>query len=305
MLGEFVKRVRVGALAGGGEIHPRPAARIHPHRARRRREGREAAHGPLLQRRRPFLRPEIEQIGRQGVIGRPCGLAFGHRGLAGLEIIEDRGETVAHQRIHPVIRRYGRIGHPGEQRLHPLMEERGPMLQARKAPAGADGFIEWIIPPAAAEALAILGAEAFGGGRIQRRLLHRFEGEACALIQAALAHGIEAANGFQRIAEKIQPHRLIQPRREEIDDPAAHGELARLAHRLGSLIAEPGELIGQPVKPDLVPHSQIEGLGFDHGARRGALGDRGDSGEQQQPARLGPGQLTQGIQPPRHDVPGG
>ena len=57
------------------------------------------------------------------------------------------------------------------------------------------------------------------------------------LFGAGLGRRVECANAFELIPEEIKSQRLIRPGREDIDQPAAHGEFTRLAHRAGTGIS--------------------------------------------------------------------
>ena len=62
--------------------------------------------------------------------------------------------------------------------------------------------------------------------------------------QRALGLGVEGADRFQRIAEEVETHGLVEAGREEIENAAAHGIFAGLAHGRGARIAvvlEPGD----------------------------------------------------------------
>ena len=50
------------------------------------------------------------------------------------------------------------------------------------------------------------------------------------LAGRALRFGIKGADRFQRVAKKIEPEGLGHSRRKEIEDAAAHGIFARVAH---------------------------------------------------------------------------
>ena len=58
------------------------------------------------------------------------------------------------------------------------------------------------------------------------KLRHRHQIERAQLGSGALGFRIEAPDRFQRVAEKIEPHRLSHAGREQIDDAAAHCVIA-------------------------------------------------------------------------------
>ena len=50
------------------------------------------------------------------------------------------------------------------------------------------------------------------------------------LTERSLRCGVEGAHGFQLVAEEIEPYGVVGTRRKDIDQPAAHGKFAALAH---------------------------------------------------------------------------
>ena len=122
------------------------------------------------------------------------------------------------------------------------MEQRQPMLHALIAPAVGDRFIERIVDVDAAEGRGIAGAETADGlGR--SAALHWRDGasSACSVPVERCDLRIEAADRFQRVAEEIEPHRMVGARRKDIDDAAAHREVAGIDHRAGAREAVLGE----------------------------------------------------------------
>ena len=108
------------------------------------------------------------------------------------------------------------------------------MLHAHMAAAFAHGLIEIVAAGLGAEKSQIILAKAphvFGG---ERHLRHGHEIEPAQLHEGALGLGIEGADGFQRIAEKVEADGLRQARRIEIENPAALGIFAGLAHGGGA-----------------------------------------------------------------------
>src|ERR1700751_1876233 len=63
---------------------------------------------------------------------------------------------------------------------------------------------------------------------------------------AALVGDLEVANLLDRVAEELDPERVLLGRREHVHDAAAHGDLAAAAHQVGPRIADldqPGEQV--------------------------------------------------------------
>ena len=104
------------------------------------------------------------------------------------------------------------------------------MLHAGVAAAFAHRCIEHVVGRGRAERRDIAGAEQPDGVAGELELRHRHEIERAQLGVGALGFRIETADQFQRVAEKIEPHRLVHAGREQIDDAAAHGIVAGFAH---------------------------------------------------------------------------
>src|SRR5271165_2650179 len=108
------------------------------------------------------------------------------------------------------------------------------MLHAGMAAALAHGVIEEIIRNGRAERLDIAEPEAFDRFRRELKLRDRDEFKAVELSGGALAFGIETADRFQGVAEKIEAHRLDGSGGIEIDDAAANRVVTGLAHGRGA-----------------------------------------------------------------------
>ena len=94
--------------------------------------------------------------------------------------------------------------------------------------------------------------------------------------------GIEGADRFQAVAEEVEPHRLVEPGRKQIEDAAAHGVFAGLAHRRGAVVA----VVLQPGDDRIHRHDMAgrdrQRLRRDDLARRHALHDGVDRGQHDQ-----------------------
>ena len=169
-----------------------------------------------------------------------------------------------------------------EQRVHPLLEQRQPVFHAGMAAAFADGFIEQIVALRRAEGRDIAHAEAADGLGDQLEFRDRNQIERAHVEQRALGFGIERPDRFQAVAEEVEPHRLVEPGRKQIEDAAAHGVFAGLAHGRGAVVAivlQPGD--------DRVHRHHMAGrdrqrLRRDDFARRHALHDGVDRGQHDQ-----------------------
>ena len=85
--------------------------------------------------------------------------------------------------------------------------------------------------------------------------------------------------GFKRVAEKVEPHRRVDRRRKQIDNTAAHGIVAGLAHGRGAIKAvklEPLRDARHRQEPARRGGQRLPRHGF---ARRHALQDGVDGGQ--------------------------
>ena len=112
------------------------------------------------------------------------------------------------------------------------------------------------------------------------------------------------ADRFQAVAEEIEPHRLVEPGRKQIEDAAAHGIFAGLAHGRGAVVA----VVLQPGDDGVHRHDMAgrhrQRLRRDDFARRHPLHDGVDRGQHDQRlvAAGKPRQPRQRGQPLRQDA---
>ena len=102
------------------------------------------------------------------------------------------------------------------------------------------------------------------------------------VVQRALGLGVEGADRFELVAEEVEPHRLVEPGRKQIEDAAAHRVFAGLAHGRGAAVAvvlEPGD---DRIHRHHVARRHRQRLRGDHLARRHPLHDGVDRGQHDQ-----------------------
>jgi hypothetical protein len=178
------------------------------------------------------------------------------------------------------LQHHRRLRHVIEQRVEVVVEERQPVFHAGMPAAFAHGVVERIVRRGGAEGFHITAAEALDGLGGQLEFRHRHQVKRAQRILAALRFRIEGADRFQCVAKKIEPHRHVHARREQINDTAAHRVIAGLAHGRGADKAV--EL--QPAC-DSVHVEQVAGRGDKRLLRQHVLGRDAqqrcvDSGEQ-------------------------
>src|SRR5690606_5200841 len=121
-----------------------------------------------------------------------------------------------------MVKHYRHIARMIEYGFQMIVEKRQPVLHARKATAFADRLIECIVALRRTEHRHIILAETAYHVRRERNLAHRLEYEFLARAGGALRSRIESADRLQRIAEEIEPQRLLSTRRIKIENAAAH-----------------------------------------------------------------------------------
>ena len=88
---------------------------------------------------------------------------------------------------------------------------------------------------------------ALGGGE-DRRLLD--------VSQRPLGKGREGADLLDLVAEELDPERLAAGRREDVDEPATHRELAALLDAFDPLVAGERQRLGERLEPGLLATSE-------------------------------------------------
>ena len=96
---------------------------------------------------------------------------------------------------------------------------------------------------------------------------------------AALGFDGKGPHRLDRVAEKLDTHRRVGRRREEIDDAAAYGVLADGAHDVAARVTELEEAPLQGVPTRLVVGLQNEAEVVEAAARHEMLAQRGDGRE--------------------------
>ena len=244
-----------------------------------RRERRQPRQRDILQALAPFGFGEIEPVRRQRLVGRPCSGLI-ERLFARLIIVGDLREALVGGFLGQRLDGDGRCAEIIEQRFQALMEQRQPMLHAGVAPALADRFVEHVVGRGGAEGCDVTGAEQPDGVRGELKLGHGHEIERAQVGVGALGFRIKAADRFQAVAEKIEPHRVAHAGREQIDDAAAHRVVAGLAHGRGAVEAVQFEPMGDAAHRQHVARRGRQRLLADDVARRHPLQDRVHRGEQ-------------------------
>ena len=197
-------------------------------------EGRKPRQRRALEPGAPFVFSEVEPVRRQRLIGRAAAHLI-HRVLARLVIVGNLREPLMGgffgQRLDGERRAFEII----ERRLHLFVEELQPMLDAARAAALANRLVERVVGRGRAEGGDIAGAEQADGVGGELEFRHRHEIERAQLSRRALGFRVEGTDRFQRVAEKVEPHGFRHAGREQIDDAAADGVFAGLAHGRGAV----------------------------------------------------------------------
>ena len=191
---------------------------------------------------------QIERLRRERPV---AARLLGLRALAVLVIIGDRLEPrLERAGIAAVADDQVVVGEMVEQGRQPLLEQGQPMVDAGDPPPVRHRLVERIAGRGGAEQFAIGRAEALDAVLVEQGLGGGQQGEAVDPVDAALGGGIEAAHALDLVAEEIEPQRLLLAGGKQVDEAAAHRELAGIAHRLGAAIAIGLEQGREPVEVD-------------------------------------------------------
>ncbi len=178
-------------------------------------EGRQTHRIDGRKGRVEILAVEIKLTGRHGLVGRTLGRSLRLTGSPPRLVI------IEHQ-LGPLLRRLACrvIGDDAEPlqviegRLQLLVKQRQPVLHAGITAALGNGLIKRIVARRRAEQRKIILAKPADRIRRQRHFAHRVQIERARLADGPLAGGIEGTDALQRIAEEIEPHRLLGSRGE-------------------------------------------------------------------------------------------
>ena len=282
VVGGGLEQVDAVLRALGREGAPTARAEVYDVLALLAQEGGEPSHRPAGQPLLPLGRAEVEAVRTQR-------RDSSDRRLGGLV---PRLEGVGDHRPALVPRLSGQVIERDQRILRQIVEQAGQMLVDQR---------QEVLQPAAPRALADRGVEriiarrAEGGDvaapeardrlGVEQHLGDRQQVDRLELSGRALGLRIEGADRFQAVAEQVQPHRLLRRRREDVDHPAADGELAALGHRRGAAIAVHREVQLQFGDVHVLAGARQISRAFHRLARRRALHQRRRLGDQQ-PGRL-------------------
>ncbi len=204
------------------------------------------------------LHHAVERIRRKEEIGRRQQwprLVSAHQLVARLRVLPE----VAHGLLDVAMqddRRVARqvVGEDGRG----IEEQRQVILDASRRDAVAHVLVERGLRRIAFERLAIAAAEAVAAALVDRELARRQEAHVRHRVQRALRVDVEGADRLDVVAEQIDAVGQRAAHREEIDQPAAHAELAWRDHLRDVLVTGEGELAAQRIDVEALPLLQEE-----------------------------------------------
>ena len=200
-------------------------------------ERRQVIEVVCFERCRPGLLVEEHALGRNRLVGRRAeGLLL--QGFApGVVVLGDLPEALRDRFLGEMIEAHRHARQVVKQRLKVIVEQRQPMLLAGIALAGADGLVQRVVTGGAAEQLDVAAAEQLLRLLPKRDLAHRQQGHLLHWLGCPLRLHLERLDRLQRIAEEVEAHRRRAAGREQVEDAAAHCELARFHDGAAALIA--------------------------------------------------------------------
>jgi hypothetical protein len=150
----------------------------------------------------------------------------------------------------------GVVGHQVDEQLHLVHEHRGERLHALDGDAGGDLVGEL-------EELRVLAAEL--GGPLpdlvgEQQLAAGRGPEPLHLVEGALVGDGEGADLLDVVAPELHPQGVLLGRREDVDDAAAHRELAALLHEVDARVRRGGEAPYDVLERRGVTGHQLDGL---------------------------------------------
>ena len=219
------------------------------------------------QARAPLVGRQVERVRRQRMIGAARFVRIDPR----LERVLDHRQALVAGGVSEVVERDQRVGGQiVEQGLELGIEQRQEVLHAAPPAALVDCGVQGILG-GGAERRAIGLTEAGDRVLVEKNLRDRHELDRSEAPGRALRHRVEGADSLEHVAEQVEADRLLRAWREDVDHPAADGELAALGNGRGALVAVDGEVAFEAREIDLPARlGGITGLGQDR-ARRHAL----------------------------------
>ena len=101
-------------------------------------------------------------------------------------------------------------------------------------------------------------------------------GDGADLLDGALVGDGEGGDGLDLVAEEVHAHRAGQGGREDVEDAAAHGELAAVLHHVDPRVGGVGQAGGGGLEPDVQAGGEADGLelaqALDNGGQQGPHG---------------------------------
>ncbi len=213
-------------------------------------------------------------------------------------IIGDRGKARLGGRLAAVAAQHRGCGiDMVEQRRQPVLEQWQPMVHPGLPPALAHRLIQRIAGRLRPEQVAIGRAEAFDRVLIEQGLGRGQQLQRLGGAEAALIGGIEAADAFDLVAEKVDTQARLFAGGEQVDNAAAHRKFALVGDGVDAAEPVGDEQFGERIAVDVLPRRQRRRQLADAKRGEGALGDRRNGGQDQFAAFRGLLQRRQRRQP--------
>ncbi len=201
-------------------------------------------------------------------VGLEEAVAFARVGPEALQRVVDG--AVQHQR--------GRGRQVVEQRRGLVEEQRQVVLDAAAGDAVAHVLVQAGLGRVALDALAPAHAERLARGLVERELAPGQQAHLRHGIEAALRVGIEGADRVDLVVEQVDAVGHVGAHREQVDQAAAHGVLARRHHRADVRVAGQRQLRAQRGLVQARLLLEVEGGGGQE-RRRSETGQRGAGGQ--------------------------
>ncbi len=193
----------------------------------------------------------IEQFGQDRLVGRASSATLFARLFPRIIIIGDLLAALEKCFARLIIKVEWSASRIVGERLHLVVKERQPVFHSRIALACADGAVERVVGRIPAKSGGVIAPECPDGFVREQGFAHRHQRDPLHIARRPLGFRIEGADGLELRAEEIEAKWRFLPCREQIDQPAAHGELPRLAYRRHAKVA----IVGGPGdEPNAVDH---------------------------------------------------
>ena len=260
---------RIGRLALDGDVGGWQRKRVG---------GGGRRFGGDRQARQVLQRDEEGFVGQEKLLGRQhrAGAVALEQVVARAGVLPELGDRAR----HVAVQQHRRVGRQViEERRGVVEEQRQVVLDTSRGDAVGDVLVDRRPRRIALEGFAEAAAESRAALVVERELARRQQADLLGRIHRALRVGVEGLDALDLVIEEVDAEGQRRAHREQVDQPAAHRELARAHHLSHVGVAGECHLRLELVDVEFLALLEEEGVGGQV-ARRCQAVERGGGGHQ-------------------------